>query len=97
MKIPDEVRVGPHPYQVILTSPVVDAGRVLAGLADHDQAVITLDNNLTPSFLAETFLHELLHCIAIVTGTADRLDEALIGAISPTLYDTLERNGLLHD
>lgn len=97
MKIPNQVQVGPYNYLVVVKNNVISGDELLSGLADHRHGVIELEEDRAPKLLEETFLHELLHCIAFVTGTNEILNEELIDHICPTLFDTLERNGLLND
>ena len=102
--IPSDVQIGPHCYEVRTDrQAVIEAswemdGKVF-GHSTHDRLVITVDERMAPSMMADTLLHEVLHAAFDMTGLASELDEKLaesaIRRLSPLLLDVLRRNRAL--
>lgn len=94
MQIPASITVGPLMYTVIWDPHVrSDSGLVAFGQHRASEQEIRLLPGLSPELTAETFFHELLHAIEAFYTVG--LDEDAIRRISPVLYETLERNGIL--
>ncbi len=95
MRLPERVQVGPVLYVVEQAVPDLldEKNRSLRGSCDYDQGVIRISSACRPCRVADTFMHEILHAVADAAGVS--LSEEMIGALAPTLLDTLSRNGLL--
>ena len=68
MRVPKKVRVAGHDYKVQYdTNRLVESG--FAGDVHHGTHVISLSKKCTdntkasPSYIEETFVHEVLHCV----------------------------------
>lgn len=103
-KVPEWVQVGPYRYRITATTEAINALRATAtdhrddstrvGYSDHVKLVITLDPQLPLDLLAETMLHEMMHCCYTAAGRSGETlaEEAVIDTLSPVLLDTLRRN-----
>lgn len=94
---PRTVKVGPHTYELRCDKRArADlAKKHLVGEADTSALVIRLDDRLAESALAETLLHEVLHCIWDQTPLRvmdDDLEESIVSAFAPPLLDVLRSN-----
>ena len=99
VKIPKKVRIGPHSYEI---SHDAVAGLILQygdnhGECDPDHLKIRLDENLPHTQLAETLLHEILHCCWSQTAlkideSTSELEEQVVASLSPLLLGVLRSN-----
>lgn len=102
MKPPETITVGPYRYTVVVDDDEIlrrsrEQSTDLLGCAEHRQLTITLRPEQAPDMLAETLLHELLHCLNEMTGVTSMFDdgdsqESFVARYSPALLDTLRRN-----
>jgi hypothetical protein len=89
MKIPTSLKIGAHTYTVIRAKLDDKVGET-----DSCACTITLHDDLKPSVLGATFLHELIHaCNSTLGDTA--LGHALIDSLAEQLFDVLHNNHLL--
>lgn len=86
-----ELRIGPLRVQVVESELLMDE----LGKADLDGCRILLRPGLPPSLRYETLLHEVLHFVARLTDTEGKLNDKLIGRVSPLLAQVLTDNLLL--
>ena len=98
---PESVQVGPFTYTLEFDQTALDREahrreESLAGIARHAEQRIIVDPDQHGDGAREVVLHEVLHCVNVVTGQKGRMDhdeeERLVNAMSPTLLDTLRRN-----
>lgn len=95
--VPRSVKVGPHTYELRNDKRAradLEA-KHLVGEADTSALVIRLDDRLAESALAETALHEILHCIWDQTPLRvmdEDLEESIVSAFAPVLLDVLRSN-----
>ena len=98
--IPTTIDIGPHRYLVECTD---DTSRRLqddfsTGDSTPDRLNIRLDGDRPHTVVAETLLHEVMHCAWHVAGLrshpdlGDDLQEQVICALAPQLLDALRRN-----
>lgn len=98
----NQVQVGPFNYTV-----VCDRGELnkeaspeekLVGYCDHHNQRLVIDGSQSTQMMKETILHEFLHACFFTSGLSCRLEqeenleEWIISALSPILYDCFLRN-----
>lgn len=97
-KIPDAVTIGPHTYE-IRTDP--EAHRLLRedgsnGDSRPDRLVVQLDLDRPHTAIADTFIHELLHCAWQQTALRVEHDtdaeERAVTALAPLVLGMLRAN-----
>lgn len=96
---PTTIRIGPHDYEVRADA---DTGKLLRdehnnGDSRPDQHLIRLDVERPHTGVAETLLHEAMHCAWNQTSmrASDNLnshEEAIIGSLVPLLLGMLRHN-----
>ena len=102
MKLPKSVKIGPHVYSV------VDEERAILALRDEGKYGITrpdrLEIHVDPSGahtqVADTLLHEVLHCIwdqGALRTEDPGLEERVICSLATGLLDALRSNPKLAD
>ena len=98
MNPPEHVDIGPHRY-TIDASP--ETGLLLhdeeaTGDSRPDRCIVRLDMQRPATKVAETLLHELLHCVWSQTpGRAREFnehEEEIVSSVAPWLLDMLRRN-----
>lgn len=98
MKIPAKITLGPHNYEI---RSDVDTARLLRdedarGDSRPDQLVIRIDVDRPHTAVAETLLHEALHCVWHQTSLRVEHDndaeEKAVTALAPLLLQMLRRN-----
>lgn len=98
--IPTHVTVGPHRYTVDSADFTGQLLRDEASCGDSrpDRLLIRVDNDRPHTGIAETLLHELIHCCWSITAlrATDNPDEEQVAtALAPLLLDALRRNPTL--
>jgi len=97
-EVPRRLKLGPHRF-TIDSEPAT--GRLLRdedarGDSRPDQLLIRIDTDRPHSAVAETLLHEALHCAWHLTSLRSYHDsdaeEAVVAALSPLLLEMLQRN-----
>lgn len=63
MKPPKTVEIGNRTYSLLFEGDPVSDGNKVYGFMSSVNCKIVLDKNMQPKRMAETLLHELLHCI----------------------------------
>lgn len=95
-QVPARIVIGPHLYRVL--SDAATARQLRAenrqGDSSPDDGVIRVDPDRPRSLVAETLLHEALHCAWAQTSLAvtegiDRHQEAVVSALAPILLGML--------
>jgi hypothetical protein len=96
--IPTSIVLGPHAYEVRADEESV---RLLhahgnRGATYNDQSIVRIDPDRPKTALAETVLHELMHCIVDKSPLRDRFskedDEAIVVMMSVGVLELLRRN-----
>lgn len=92
------VKVGPFRYDVQRSENVTNEGDAF-GSVHHQNQRIFLAPYMAPDKQAETFLHEVLHCIHTQTGLRHDLnsdkppcDEQVVARTSVVLYQVIQEN-----
>lgn len=103
-RLPKQVLVGPHHYKLVCDADAIAKashrdGSALYGSTDKVKLVIVVDPAQARSQLADTVLHESLHCLLALVGADMELEqeERLVRSLSPALLDWLRRNPKLID
>lgn len=101
MNPPEHVDIGPHRYHIDF-SP--ETGLLLhdemnCGDSRPDRCLVRLDLQRPQTKVAETLLHELVHCVWSQTpcrvSDYDSHEEEIVSALAPWFLDLLRRNPLL--
>ena len=96
MNPPKSVRVGPHVYKVLKDDRTAQALRDESkyGITKVDRLEIHLDPNVAHTQVADTLLHEILHCIWDQSGLREdqSLEESVICSITTELLNVLRSN-----
>lgn len=100
-KLPSAIRVGTRVYTVqatvdALNKMVRSTGEDIYGATDHPTQRIVLDPEAAPDRKAETFLHEVLHCVTeycgIATEMGSKTEEKLVRRLAPVLLGVIQDN-----
>lgn len=91
MKPPRSVTVGPYKYNVELVKHLGEPEE-LDGVTDTAGSRLLIKENLSPSRLRETVMHEVLHAIWDLANLPKSCEEKVVIRLSPLLLDTLQRN-----
>lgn len=97
MKIPAEIRLGSHLYSVRCDT---DTARLLRdedakGDSRPDHLIIRVDPDRPHTSLAETLLHEALHCVWHQTSLSvdhSEAEEVAVTALAPLILQLLRVN-----
>ena len=95
--IPGQIRIGPHTYEIRHDPETAKRVRAAghAGNSEANQLLIQLDTDQPHTQLADTLIHEALHCAwsqtSLPAGLADE-EEAVVLALSPLLLGLLRDN-----
>jgi len=99
MKLPKKIRVDNYTYKVvpiknqnIISSNKRHKHRKLMGEANFPKQKIRISTAWSRDEVAETLLHEIIHCCAEREGLPH--DEHYVGRISRRLYQVLKDNHL---
>jgi hypothetical protein len=102
--LPASVIVGPYRYAISVDHEAMErlihrihrgeAGGGNAGTVNHHKLQITIDGDMAASMIADTLLHEIMHCCYRVSGLGRGkiTEEKAIEHMTPVLLDTLRRN-----
>jgi hypothetical protein len=99
--VPASVIVGPYRYTISVDHEAMErlisrgeAGGGNAGTVNHHKLQITIDGDMAASMIADTLLHEIMHCCYRVSGLSRGkvTEEKAIEHMTPVLLDTLRRN-----
>lgn len=98
---PASVIVGPYRYTITVDHDGMqrlisrgESGGGNVGTSDHHKLDITIDGAMAASMIADTLLHEIMHCCYRVSGlgTGKITEEEAIEHLTAILLDTLRRN-----
>lgn len=97
MNVPAEIRLGAHVYEIRSDA---DTARLLreensCGDSRPDRFVIRVDTDRPHTGLAETLLHEALHCVWHQTALSvnhDDAEEEAVTALAPLILQLLRSN-----
>jgi hypothetical protein len=98
---PESVIIGPYRYAITVDHEAMErlrnrgeSGGGNAGTADYHQLQITIDGDMAAEMIADTLLHEIMHCCYRVSGLGRGkiTEEEAIEHMTPVLLDTLRRN-----
>ena len=99
--VPTSVVVGPYRYAIHVEHEAMErirrsdgSGDGHIGSSNHHQLKITVDGSLATTMVADTLLHEIVHCCYRVSGVGvgKMTEEEAIEHLTPILLDTLRRN-----
>ncbi len=97
MKIPKQVDVGPHQYEVVTEERAVlalrDEGKY--GITRVDRLEIHIDDAGAQTQVADTLLHEILHCIWDQGGLRMEdpgLEERVVSSLTTGILAVLRQN-----
>jgi hypothetical protein len=99
--MPESVVIGPYRYTITVDHDAMErlrnrgeSGGGNAGTVDYHQLQITIDGDMAASMIADTLLHEIVHCCYRVSGlrAGKMREEEAIDHLTPVLLDTLRRN-----
>lgn len=99
--LPTSVQVGPHVYTIRSDDDTVRMLRndQCAGDSRPDELLIRIDPTRPASAVAETLLHELMHCVWHQAGLTldheDAAEERTITSLAPLLLHALRANDQL--
>lgn len=97
MKVPPSITLGPHLYEIRCDT---DTARLLRdeeskGDSRPDHLLIRLDTDRPHTGLAETLLHEALHCVWHQTSLSvdhGEAEEQIVTALAPLVLQLLRAN-----
>lgn len=93
MEIPKSINIYGKKYKVKIKKGLKDdEGNSLSGLCQYDEAIISLDKDLTGDELMQTFLHECGHAVhdrmgIDQTGIPDDVKEILVDSMATFLVE----------
>ena len=99
MLVPKKVRVAGHTYKVKIENERLN-GTGLAGDCWHGEHTIGLTDMLrsgasaSPSYIEETFIHELLHCVDVQYNNAQLTEEQVV-RLSTGIHQVIKDLGWL--
>lgn len=94
MKRPNRLRVGSRRYIISMGDPHMLGAANAAALVQHSTGTIVYDPEFAPESIAESLLHEALHCCFADSGiNLDReKEEWIVSALSPRLAALIADN-----
>lgn len=104
VSLPVSALVGSFVYRIVLDEERMrvlekEANSDLFGITSHGDLEIALHPGCAEMIIRETLLHEVLHAVFYNTGLTERLsekmEEQVIRALSPALFDLMRRNPAL--
>jgi Zn-dependent protease with chaperone function len=92
MKIPEVVKAGGIPYEVVFTGEPSETDHEADGIVVFDKQVIRLKSNMAPEYTEAVFIHELIHIItkhaAVDLGSnSETITEAMAHVLHQILND----------
>ena len=92
MKIPTEVKVGPHIYRVVVDEDrlLVDSGQL--GHTNKEKLIIAIEADQAPSQLADTLIHELVHAMLSSMGLDEGTEERVANGLAPDILLLMQDN-----
>ena len=92
MKIPSNLKIGGHEYEVSVRNRKTSDGAENLGTCDNIVTKIWLESECTETLQAETLLHEIIEAISYIYSVG--LSHPQIVLCSATLYQVLKDNNL---
>lgn len=86
------VKVGYKEYEIIKKPEIEEVAGNYYGKTECDKEVITLSSKFSQKIQNQTFIHELLHCIASKYDLRVNDDEHTIELLSVGLYEVILDN-----
>lgn len=90
MKIPRKVRIRKTMWKVSMNDDIEHKHNAV-GMCNYKAKEIILSPNQPRNELEETFLHEILHACWPETACSQKLEEKIIGEMSPVLFEVLKK------
>lgn len=94
MKLPKEIKIGPHTYKARFEENYSANHGTLAE-SRHTHTQIVIDPSQSESQLRDTLLHEILHCINAQVGFVSHErseEEAAVARLAPMLLQVIQDN-----
>lgn len=94
MKLPDKIKIGPHVYTVKYEKGFAGNHNAI-GQSRHTSLEIVIDPDQAASQLADTIIHEVLHCINRQIGFTEKehdAEEVSINALATMLLSVSREN-----
>lgn len=88
----DKVKIGYKEYEIVKKEEIIEVKGDYYGKTETDDEVITIASKFSQKVQNQTFLHELLHCIASKYDLAVNQDEHTIELLSVGLYEAILDN-----
>lgn len=88
----NKVKIGYKEYEIVKKEEIIEVKGDYYGKTETDEEVITIANKFSQKTQNQTFLHELLHCIASKYDLAVNQDEHTIELLSVGLYEAILDN-----
>ena len=88
----NKVKIGYKEYEIVKKEEIIEVKGDYYGKTETDEEVITIANKFSQKIQNQTFLHELLHCIADKYNLEVNRDEHTIELLSVGLYEAILDN-----
>lgn len=88
----NKVKIGYKEYEIVKEPEIIQVAGQYYGETDYDNEKITIANKYSQKSQNQTFLHELLHCIADKYNLEVNRDEHTIELLSVGLYEAILDN-----
>lgn len=88
----NKVKIGYKEYEIVKKEEIIEVKGDYYGKTETDEEIITIANKFSQKIQNQTFLHELLHCIADKYNLEVNRDEHTIELLSVGLYEAIIDN-----
>lgn len=88
----NKVKIGYKEYEIVKQPEIIQVKGIYYGETDYDNEKITIASKYSQKSQNQTFLHELLHCIAGKYDLAVNQDEHTIELLAVGLYEAILDN-----
>lgn len=88
----NRVKIGYKEYEIIKQSEIIEIKGDYYGKTETDEEKITIASKFSQKVQNQTFLHELLHCIASKYDLQVNQDEHTIELLATGLYEAILDN-----
>jgi hypothetical protein len=88
----NKVKIGYKEYEIIKQPEIIEVKGDYYGKTETDEEKITIASKFSQKVQNQTFIHELLHCIASKYDLQVNQDEHTIELLATGLYETILDN-----